>query len=1040
MTNIRKTKFENHHGLWFVVVLCLFASIAPLQGQEYNPYKNVTLPSPTAIQYQKFIDAPVGMYTGTPVTNIPLYTVNAGEIVVPISLMHHGSGVKLNEHASWVGAGWSLNAGGLITRSVNGLPDFEVFIDDLSESFVANSDGNENQPQNGQTAQMVTAYYDSYEVSEFAGLSTSLKKAYLEGVLGSERDAQPDVYYFFFPGFSGKFFVDQDGTVLTNPNDKIKISKPTNVSQHWVITDSNGTKYTFGSTTNSKEYSIGFKSVDYVSSWYLDKIETVSENEVNFNYSVAGSFTTVPTLHTYDYQAQYTRTSGGGASTTTVTYAKDNQFKPVKLTSITFDGNTGSGTVNFTSSQNRNDSYQSGSYLAHYKLNEIKVLNGSSQAVYRFDLDYDNLSNNLWLNSVTKHYYNDAGTSVLATDKAHEFTYFNHTSLPSSRSYSIDYWGYYNAQSNGSSLLPRVAYGKTGTSRSYGSGAYRTANSTYAQYGSLTRIDYPLGAFTEFEYELNTFTGFSGQGAGLRVKKVTVADGLGSPAMITAYQYIDPANGGAATGKLQAPMFTDASVTQHYVFNNYSNANVRTTHPLNLAGHQGVGYSAVVELQGASGENGRNVYYFENDYPSLISQTTASGYQNQMLPVPFYFNDNLNGKLEKVQIQKKSGGTYSTLSQTEYQYTLNNEALKTKGLIANAYIGTMQNGGIDGTNIFVFPSGSWTDFTGYLTYQIETDWLHLNQSIARNYEGGSYNTVTTDYTYHSQSARELKNYVSKSKATYPDGRAIETDYTYVFNNGSGVYATMNANHQQAVLTEHTYWKEGSTYHHMGGSQRVFASITSQADNSSSTVTRPLMTELYEVRSESNTSAGFSTRLVRKINSYNYYGRVIEQEDANGIATTNIWYENTLLATAHNARANEVNYESYEYGLTPGEVSNPSVAFTGAKYGTTLAGGVATTANKWLTYWRRPGGTWTYYKVNYTGQVFTSGGPYDDMRIFPKDAQMVTYSYKPLIGASSQSDNNNRPTFYVYDDRNRVEALLDHYGNVIKAFKQINPSN
>lgn len=42
---------------------------------------------------------------------------------IPISMTYLGSGVRPDQHPGWVGLGWNLNAGGCISRIVNGLPD-----------------------------------------------------------------------------------------------------------------------------------------------------------------------------------------------------------------------------------------------------------------------------------------------------------------------------------------------------------------------------------------------------------------------------------------------------------------------------------------------------------------------------------------------------------------------------------------------------------------------------------------------------------------------------------------------------------------------------------------------------------------------------------------------------------------------------------------------------------------------------------------------------------------------------------------------------
>src|ERR1700722_12616602 len=84
---------------------------------------SVSISSPNAAALGKFGDIPVGYHTGVPQIGIPFYTVQAGPLKLPISLDYHASGIKCMEPASWVGTGWALNAGGVITRTVQGQPD-----------------------------------------------------------------------------------------------------------------------------------------------------------------------------------------------------------------------------------------------------------------------------------------------------------------------------------------------------------------------------------------------------------------------------------------------------------------------------------------------------------------------------------------------------------------------------------------------------------------------------------------------------------------------------------------------------------------------------------------------------------------------------------------------------------------------------------------------------------------------------------------------------------------------------------------------------
>jgi YD repeat-containing protein len=51
-----------------------------------------------------------------------------------------------------------------------------------------------------------------------------------------------------------------------------------------------------------------------------------------------------------------------------------------------------------------------------------------------------------------------------------------------------------------------------------------------------------------------------------------------------------------------------------------------------------------------------------------------------------------------------------------------------------------------------------------------------------------------------------------------------------------------------------------------------------------------------------------------------------------------------------------------------------------------------------------------------------------------NAQVTTYTYKPLVGISSMTDPRGVTTFYEYDDFNRLIATKDKDGHIIKSFE------
>lgn len=94
----------------------------PAQTPTYDVLRIIP-PSPTAAALAKYGDIPVSYYTGIPQVSIPVYTIRNRDITVPITLSYHAGGVRVEEEAGWVGLGWSLQAGGAITRTVKGSDD-----------------------------------------------------------------------------------------------------------------------------------------------------------------------------------------------------------------------------------------------------------------------------------------------------------------------------------------------------------------------------------------------------------------------------------------------------------------------------------------------------------------------------------------------------------------------------------------------------------------------------------------------------------------------------------------------------------------------------------------------------------------------------------------------------------------------------------------------------------------------------------------------------------------------------------------------------
>ena len=153
--------------------------------------------SPEVSSIAKYIEIPVGTYTGIPNINIPIYEVKIRDLSIPISMSYHASGIKVEEEASSVGLGWNLNAEGSITRQIRGTDDF------IGGGW--NSTG--SQMMDMQSIMYQSPYYSRYvwnALSDNIFPWNGTQRDYTNDKMS--YDFQPDMYFFNIGGTSGKFF------------------------------------------------------------------------------------------------------------------------------------------------------------------------------------------------------------------------------------------------------------------------------------------------------------------------------------------------------------------------------------------------------------------------------------------------------------------------------------------------------------------------------------------------------------------------------------------------------------------------------------------------------------------------------------------------------------------------------------------------------------------------------------------------------------------------------------------------------------------
>lgn len=266
---------------------------------------NVFTPSPNAAALAKYAEIPVNLNTGIPSIGVPLYEWKSkrGPSELNVSLSYHAGGIKVEDVSSNVGLGWSLNAGGVVTRSVRGLPDDSPY-------------GYINQPEiiEHNTTLFTGEYYlnppsqaseqNSMNISPlniiapFNNVATAngLTYQYFKGFYDSEQD----VFYYNFSGFSGSFVLDKNGDVNKIDLNDLNIivnyipNSPTKNIKGFTIITTNGLKYDFDlveqtsnmavfPNPNAAYQPVSFSTPSY--SYYLTSIEDLnSEDEIQFEY------------------------------------------------------------------------------------------------------------------------------------------------------------------------------------------------------------------------------------------------------------------------------------------------------------------------------------------------------------------------------------------------------------------------------------------------------------------------------------------------------------------------------------------------------------------------------------------------------------------------------------------------------------------------------------------------------------------------------------------------------------------------------------
>ena len=549
----------------------------------------ITPKSPNIAAAERYGEIPVSLNTGIADIKIPVYEISAGSIKLPIYFSYHSGGNRVADDASWVGQGWSLQAGGSISRNIRGKADEDTG----------------NQGVLGQELFNLDAYQ-----SNMPCLTEQLKID-LELFSENAKDLERDIFSVNMPSKNNSFALLPNQTLWLE-SDKSKIEYTSGL-QSIKLTDENGIRYNFA----DKESTDG-----YTSAWQLTEIQGSKPiDKIVFSYQDNGNIPT-HTAELTDYEVYHTDISGlnsdvisGGLISQT--NSGNTPFMSIRLLNTIYFPN---GKIKFNTSPNREDNL--GKSLSNIEIYSFNVSTNSYSLIKKVILNQSYKDDRLFLDSLDS--YGNDGVKIGSYT-----CNYNTIPLPDKLSRSKDYWGFYNGKIN-TTLIPTQTFQAverttTGVLNTYNvGGANRTPDELYMQARILTKLTYPTGGFSTFEYEAHRHDG--GQLAGgLRIKKIISDDG-NSRTIIRTYKYGTEESGDGLyrnvtpftystvqRQKHPANGFYSASLDEgkeyYYDVRIFSSAFIT---PQNPREGSPVTYSQVSEYEDmGSGINGKKVYEYE---------------------------------------------------------------------------------------------------------------------------------------------------------------------------------------------------------------------------------------------------------------------------------------------------------------------------------------------------------------------------------------------------------------------------------------------
>jgi YD repeat-containing protein len=937
-------------------------------------------PSPVAAALGKYGDWPVNNYTGVPQISLPLFNVGTSSIKVDISLSYHAGGVPVEDVGSWVGLGWSLNAGGVITRTVKGFPD------ELPNGFA-------NITNIRYKGNSMPASYDVTNNSDDA-LAFS-------GIANGNYDSEPDVFSFNLGGKSGRLYLNASNQFTTPTYNEVKVSRNPITSyspsgtNYWELIDETGTAYIFGKQEGTETSYVNdgndgmysyFPLGGVTSAWFLNQIISPDKvDTVNFNYVFKSESYMMSRL----WSLRVPQTNDGTLALLDLGFGySEGQPRQYfmsgtsQLSSVEWK----TGRLVFESNGNRAD------MLNGKQLNKLKLYDRNNMLVKSYVFNYGYTNNRLFLNNLTEQ--------NMADGLSGQYTFNYYPGIPGRNSLGQDYWGFYNGANGNENLIPYDNVLDNFQGQLGGIIANPNANREPAAAsmiaGTISSIIYPTGGYTEFEFEPNDYSkvgdGFAPlttypsnpKAGGLRIKRIRSYTTASELASEKNYNYMNVS--GMSTGTLYSkPRFASVSyqaLNISAVGPNGEWPNCRWSFVANVTPYsiveQGnshgspVAYSFVTELV-SGGENGK-VEYEYSSFDDEWNDVSFHAFYNQFGRPPFLpstSSDYKRGLLLSKTVYGKNGSSYQPLNKTLNTYDYND--VPGSKNFQSLKVLLVKKIGDSSVCLGMTSSPAYQlDFRKYMYaygfFKLKTVWPKLISTQEITYAGAGTGSATQHYFY------EGTDHINPTRTEMTDSKGSTMKMTFKYAQefaGTPVYDTMISRNWRSQIVEESRFLNNQ---HLETKQINFGFFNGS--------------RIYPVNYK--VAIGTGTPVTEySFDQYDSHGNPVQTTDKAGLVRSFFYGYNksTLVAEAAGSSYGNIVTQS---GINVESLNAMSLSDNDLR----------TELNK--------------------------------LRSVP-GTMVKSLTHHPAFGISSETDANGRTLYYQYDPFGRLLHLKDQNGNIVKKY-------